>query len=56
MCIDRGSSYLLVPEYLEEFSTHRDMVKHCGGQIGGNPGLVDSVLRDMGVSLAREYN
>jgi hypothetical protein len=38
-----------VPEYLEEFSAHQDVVKHCGGQIGGNPGLIDRILQDMGV-------
>jgi hypothetical protein len=53
----RQGKYMSVLDYyLEEFSAHQDMVEHCNGQIGGNPCLIDRVLRDMEVEQENATN
>ena len=38
-----------VQAYLEQFTSARDVVAHCGGNVGAHPGLVNKALANLNI-------
>jgi hypothetical protein len=50
--LSKQGNHIMMQEYLELFTNNKDMVEHCGGNIGMHISLIRVVLVDEGIDVA----
>jgi hypothetical protein len=50
--LSKQGKHMMMHEYLELFTNNKDVVEHCGGNIGMHSSLIRVVLVDEGIDVA----